>query len=74
MENVTHAKVGFAGPVGLNCPIIMDQEVSKMRNFIVGANQSDAHMINVNVKDFKVEMVADIAQVKLGDICPKCGA
>ena len=74
VENLTHAKVGFAGPVGLNCSIIMDQEVAKMRNFIVGANKTDAHMINVNIKDFKVEMVADIAQVKEGDICPKCGA
>lgn len=74
VENLTHAKVGFAGPVGLNCPIIMDQEVAKMRNFIVGANKSDAHMINVNTKDFNVEMIADIAQVKEGDICPKCGA
>lgn len=73
VEEVTHAKVGFAGPVGLNIPIIMDQEVSKMANFIVGANQSDAHMINVNVEDFTCEKVADIAQVKEGDICPICG-
>ena len=61
VEKVTHAKVGFAGPVGLECPIIMDREVAKMKNFIVGANKTDHHTVNVNLKDFKVEKVADIA-------------
>lgn len=74
VEKVTHAKVGFAGPVGLECPIIMDREVAKMKNFIVGANKTDHHTVNVNLKDFTVEKIADIAQVKEGDICPTCGA
>lgn len=73
VERVTHAKVGFAGPVGLECPIVMDREVLNMKNFIVGANQSDHHIKNVNLKDFVVEKVADIAQVHDGDICPVCG-
>lgn len=74
VERVTHAKVGFAGPVGLECPIIMDREVTHMRNFIIGANKSDHHIQNVNLKDFSVECVADIAQVHEGDVCPTCGA
>lgn len=73
VERVTHAKVGYAGPIGIDCPIIMDREVAKMRNFIVGANKSDHHIENVNVKDFTVEATADIAQVHEGDICPVCG-
>ncbi len=73
VERVTHAKVGFAGPVGLECPVIMDREVSHMKNFIVGANKTDHHMIHVNLKDFTVEQVADIAQVHDGDVCPVCG-
>lgn len=73
VERVTHAKVGFAGPIGIDCPVIMDREVAKMRNFIVGANKSDHHIENVNVKDFTVEATADIAQVHEGDICPVCG-
>lgn len=73
VERVTHAKVGFAGPVGLDCPIIMDREVAHMKNFIVGANKTDHHIQNVNLKDFTVEKVADIAQVHEGDICPVCG-
>ncbi len=73
VERVTHARVGFAGPVGLECPIIMDREVANMKNFIVGANKTDHHIKNVNLKDFSVETVADIAQVHEGDICPVCG-
>ena len=73
VERVTHARVGFAGPVGLECPIFMDREVANMKNFIVGANKTDHHIKNVNLKDFTVETVADIAQVHEGDICPKCG-
>ncbi len=44
VERVTHAKVGFAGPVGIECPVIMDREISHMKNFIVGANKTDHHI------------------------------
>ncbi len=74
VEMLTHASVGFAGPVGLeNVKIIMDQEVSHMRNFICGANETDMHLMNVNIKDFKVDMVADIGVVTENDACPVCG-
>ena len=74
VEMLTHASVGFAGPVGLeNVKIIMDQEVSHMRNFICGANETDMHLMNVNIKDFKVDMVADIGVVTENDVCPVCG-
>lgn len=73
VEKVTHAKVGFAGPVGLECPVYMDRQISHMRNFIVGANKTDYHYTNVNLSDFKPEAVADLTQVREGDICPVCG-
>ncbi|MEG1630087.1 MAG: proline--tRNA ligase, partial [Erysipelotrichaceae bacterium] len=73
VEKVTNARVGFAGPIGLEIPIIMDREVSHMRNFICGANQNDAHFTNVNLRDFKVSEVGDIAAVSVGDVCPNCG-
>ena len=44
----------------------MDREVANMKNFIVGANKTDHHIKNVNLKDFTVETVADIAQVHEG--------
>ncbi len=69
---VTNANIGFAGPVGISIPVIMDQSIKHMKNFIVGANETDYHYKNVNLEDFKVEIVADIKNVKEGDICPKC--
>lgn len=73
VERITKAAVGFAGPVGLGIKIVMDREVSAMKNFIVGANKTNYHIENVNLKDFKADLVADIACVQEGDICPNCG-
>jgi len=73
VERVTNAKVGFAGPIGLPVRIVMDRQILNMKNFIVGANKSDHHYVNVNVKDFKADLIADIAYVHEGDICPVCG-
>ena len=76
VERITGAKVGFAGPVGLKekIEIVMDSEVALLKNFIVGACESDYHFKNVNVgRDFTPDIVKDIKNVKLGDLCPKCG-
>ena len=74
VESLTHASVGFAGPVGLeNVTIVMDQEVSHMRNFICGANKTDTHLKNVNIKDFRVDFTGDIGIITENDVCPKCG-
>ncbi len=70
--SMTKAKVGYAGPVALDCDIVMDREVCHMKNFITGANQIDYHYINVNIRDFEVMKIADIACVKEGDVCPQC--
>ena len=51
---------GFIGPIGLDLPIIIDNEVSTMVNFVVGANKKDYHYKNVNIDDFEVSIVADI--------------
>lgn len=69
---LTHANVGFAGPVGIDIPVIMDNELKYMKNFVIGANETDYHYKNANLEDFKVEMIADIKNVEEGDICPKC--
>lgn len=73
-EKITGAKVGFAGPIGLDVPVIIDYEVAHMKNFLVGANKDDYHYINTNLKDFKYDQVADIRNVTETDKCPKCGA
>ncbi|MEE8808503.1 MAG: proline--tRNA ligase [Lactimicrobium sp.] len=73
VEEVTHAEVGFAGPIGIDCPVYADEEVKYMQNFIVGANKTGYHYCNVNLKDFKVEAFADLRNIMEGDICPNCG-
>lgn len=72
LKNV-NTVVGFVGPIGINIKIIMDNEVSRMVNFVVGANKKDYHYKNVNIEDFNADIVADIRNVKEGDMCPKCG-
>jgi prolyl-tRNA synthetase len=73
IEHVTGARVGFAGPVGLQIKIIADQAVSVLRNFVTGANKSDVHLLNVNPeRDFIIDRIADIRYVIKGDRCPKC--
>jgi len=77
VEKITNAKVGFAGPINLDIPIIVDEEVFYMEDFVVGANKSDYHYKNVNINDFKFTddsiKNADIKHVNEGDTCPTCG-
>lgn len=72
VRKITKAEVGFAGPIGLSIPIIVDQDVLKMKNFIVGANQTDYHYQNVNQTDFEYSYVGDIKEVLENDPCPVC--
>ena len=71
VEEITNAKVGYAGPIGLNIKIIIDNELLNMKNFIVGANKTDYHYKNVNLKDFEF-ISADIRNIKEKDKCPIC--
>lgn len=71
----TSAEIGFAGPIGLKVDILfIDEEVTKMNNFIVGANDTGYHYESVNYgRDFK-GIVGDYKVVAEGDLCPKCGS
>jgi prolyl-tRNA synthetase len=74
VEEITHAPKGFAGPVGLSIPILADLDIQNMSNFVTGANEKDAHLLQVNMKrDFKVSQFVDIRKFFLGDRCPLCG-
>ncbi|MFH1374082.1 MAG: proline--tRNA ligase [bacterium] len=74
VERFTSAPVGFAGPVGLkDMPIIVDPLVARMKNFIVGANANEKHIIDVNPgRDFKATETVNISLAREGDGCPKC--
>ncbi|MBR2676772.1 MAG: proline--tRNA ligase [Solobacterium sp.] len=71
--NATGAEIGFAGPIGIKCPLVMDNEVSYMTDFVVGANKTGYHYTGVNQNDFKADHTADIRNIVEGDICPNCG-
>ena len=74
VREITRAQVGFAGPIELGIPVYADKEVALMKNFVVGANETDMHYKNVNIgRDFEPDTVADIRVVVSGDKCPKCG-
>lgn len=73
VEEVTGAALGFAGPIGLEVPVILDNEIMNMKNFIVGANKTDYHYKNVNLEDFNYLIVGDIRCITEQDCCPKCG-
>lgn len=74
VREITKAQVGFAGPVGLDIEVYADNEVAEMKNFIVGANETDYHYQNVNInKDFTPTKIADIRTIETGDACPRCG-
>ena len=73
IEKKTNTVVGFVGPIDINIPVIMDNEVELMVNFVVGANKKDYHYKNVNISDFKYDFKGDIRNVKEGDACPNCG-
>ncbi len=69
----TGAPTGFAGPIGLKLRIIADNDVRQMSDFVVGANEQDAHYIGANLeRDFGVETFADLRQAVAGDPCPHC--
>ncbi len=74
VSRATNAEIGFAGPIGIKVDVLLvDSEVTKMYNFIVGANHTGYHYENVNYgRDFS-GIVGDFRNVVLGDICPKCG-
>jgi len=71
---LTGADVGYAGPIGLDIPIIADRSVEAMQDAICGANETDYHLCHVRVKrDIATAAVGDIRLAKPGETCPRCG-
>jgi prolyl-tRNA synthetase len=78
IEEVTGAKVGFAGPQGLIDRIdklIIDRDVTVLHNAATGANKTDYHVLNVEPgRDFPLRgekvVVADVRTVVEGDASP----
>jgi len=66
---------GSASPIGISSiKVIADDSITSAANFIAGANKPDTHLRNVNYpRDFKADLMTDIARARAGDGCPKCG-
>jgi len=72
---LTGAKIGFAGPIGLpeSVRIVADLTCKNRVNFEVGGNRTGIHLYHVNYeRDMPLPEFADIRLVKEGDGCPEC--
>ena len=73
-QNGFNAKAGFISAIGINgVRIIADETVKEMKNFVVGVNENDKHMVGANLDDIKVEEFVDLRLVEAGEFCPQCG-
>jgi prolyl-tRNA synthetase len=73
--NAAGLVAGAASPVGLKgVTIVADDSITLGSNFVAGGNKPDVHIKNVNYpRDFKVSIMADIANARAEDGCPRCG-
>jgi prolyl-tRNA synthetase len=72
---LTGAPSGFAGPVGLAVRTLADHSVRAIASGATGANEKDAHLVDVVPgRDFVPEAYADLRLVGGNDPCPRCGA
>ncbi|WP_028307327.1 proline--tRNA ligase [Desulfitibacter alkalitolerans] len=65
--------MGYVGPVDMpqKVKIIADAEINYLSNIVVGANEKDYHLINVNPgRDFRIDIEADVRIVEEGEKCP----
>lgn len=75
VQQVTGAPVGFAGPVGLSCPVIADHDIAAMKSAVTGANKGDTHLTGVIPgTHFDLTETHDLRNASAGDPCPRCDA
>jgi len=66
---------GAASPVGIkDIKVVADDSITSGTNFVGGANKPETHLKNINYpRDFKTDIITDIARARAGDKCPRCG-
>jgi prolyl-tRNA synthetase len=66
---------GYASPIDLkDALVVVDDVVPESPNLVAGANEEGYHFLNVNYeRDFKADIVADIAAAEDNSLCPECG-
>ena len=66
---------GFIGPDHASVTIVVaDPSVHGGQGWVIGANRVDEHTRNaVPMRDFRIDVVADLVVVESGDKCVRCG-
>jgi len=67
-------KAGFIGPVGIKAKIVGDESIKTLKNFIVGVNKTDRHLVGANWGK-EVDLPAIIGDIRLaqpGEFCSVC--
>jgi prolyl-tRNA synthetase len=73
VQKATHVVPGFLGPIGLNTRIVADQAIQGMRGAVAGANELNAHLVEVDQeRDFTPNAFGDLRMAAAGDPCPRC--
>jgi len=67
---------GYASPIGLSgATVVVDDLVASSTNLVAGANKKGYHMKNVTFgRDYKADVIADIAAAEAGFGCTNCGS
>lgn len=67
---------GYGSPIGIkNVLVVVDDLIPQSPNMVGGANRVEYHYLNVNYgRDYKADIVTDIAAADEGYGCPECGA
>jgi prolyl-tRNA synthetase len=75
VESATGVTPGFLGPIGLGLRTVADYAVQGMRGAVTGANEPDAHYLEVDQeRDFTPSAFGDLRLAATGDRCPRCEA
>ena len=69
------AEPGYGSPIGVrDAFVVIDESVRDTPNLVAGANRVGYHTLNTNPdRDYKHDVVADIAAAEAGFLCPTCG-
>ena len=70
------AEPGYGSPIGVreDVLIVADDAVAASPNLVAGANETGYHLLNTNLgRDYRADIVTDVAAAAEGDACPVCG-
>ncbi|MEX0976752.1 MAG: proline--tRNA ligase [Woeseia sp.] len=71
VRSVTGCEPGYAGPLGLNLPLLFDHATRLMSDFVAGANEAEQHYTGVNfLRDLPLPETVDLRNVVEGDAAP----